>query len=184
VAGVYFQLIYCIPFIALYLFTGIDAYRFLVVAINLSLLFHLNPFFKFDGYWVCSDILGIPNLRERTYDLTKYFAFKVTGRRPKVSPFFTHVGGKEKIALLSYGLLVNAFFGYYLLYRVPLYVMSMAQEIPSLVSQLYEVISLHQWPDVQLVGMILFRGLLSAVFIYFIVRMAGNLFKFIHRVFA
>jgi putative peptide zinc metalloprotease protein len=32
----------------------------------MNILFNLNPFFRFDGYWVLADALGIPNLRAKS----------------------------------------------------------------------------------------------------------------------
>lgn len=46
---------------------GNDPVLALVIVLNLfSILVNLNPFFRFDGYWIYSDLFGIPNLRERS----------------------------------------------------------------------------------------------------------------------
>ncbi|MFD0861499.1 site-2 protease family protein [Sungkyunkwania multivorans] len=34
-------------------------------------MYNLNPFFKFDGYWVIADMFGLPNLRKQSMDLIK-----------------------------------------------------------------------------------------------------------------
>ena len=39
----------------------------------ISFIYDLNPFFKFDGYWITSDILGVPNLREKTKEIFTYY---------------------------------------------------------------------------------------------------------------
>ena len=65
--GIYFQLF--INLILIGLFYWLDDYKnllFLFFTINFGIiLFNLNPFFKFDGYWVFSDVLKIPNLRAK-----------------------------------------------------------------------------------------------------------------------
>jgi putative peptide zinc metalloprotease protein len=46
---------------------GGDPVLALTIVLNLlSILVNLNPFFRFDGYWIYSDLFGIPNLRERS----------------------------------------------------------------------------------------------------------------------
>lgn len=63
--GIYFQLLTAAGFVGLYELTGwapLRASLFLIVG---SLVFTLNPFFKFDGYWVISDALGVTNLRDQ-----------------------------------------------------------------------------------------------------------------------
>ena len=62
-AGVYFQCYLLIGLLAAFLFTGNEILRYLILIINLGFLMTLNPFFKFDGYWIASDLLGVPNLR-------------------------------------------------------------------------------------------------------------------------
>lgn len=48
---------------------GNDPVLALVIVLNLfSIVVNLNPFFRFDGYWIYSDLFGIPNLRERSRD--------------------------------------------------------------------------------------------------------------------
>ena len=65
-AGVYFQLLFLSPIIIIYLFTGNDILKYFIYTVNVNFLITLNPFFKFDGYWIVSDLLGVPNLRART----------------------------------------------------------------------------------------------------------------------
>jgi hypothetical protein len=43
----------------------------LFLELDAIILFSLNPFLRFDGYWLCSDLLGVPNLRSRSRLLMK-----------------------------------------------------------------------------------------------------------------
>ncbi|MCA9061818.1 MAG: HlyD family efflux transporter periplasmic adaptor subunit [Planctomycetaceae bacterium] len=67
-----------------------------------TLLFNLNPLMRFDGYYVLSDLLQIPNLASSASEVlreeTKRFVFGITARRP------THTGTQRWI-LLTYGIL-------------------------------------------------------------------------------
>ena len=42
------------------------AYNIMVVASVSTLLFNLNPLLRFDGYYILSDLIGIPNLTQRS----------------------------------------------------------------------------------------------------------------------
>ena len=69
IAGVYFQMYALFLLLVLYILTKHDIVRYMILVMNLGFLITLNPFFKFDGYWIASDILGIPNLRLRSKEL-------------------------------------------------------------------------------------------------------------------
>jgi putative peptide zinc metalloprotease protein len=51
-----------------------------------TIVFNLNPLLRYDGYYILSDLLGIPNLAQRANELLKHatnrHAFGVTGSRP------------------------------------------------------------------------------------------------------
>ena len=61
-AGVYFQSYGLILLLVAFFVTGDDILRYLILIMNLGFLMTLNPFFKFDGYWIASDLLGVPNV--------------------------------------------------------------------------------------------------------------------------
>lgn len=52
------------------------AYNMMFVASVSTLLFNLNPLMRFDGYYLLSDWLGIPNLNSRAMRQLKYWAEK------------------------------------------------------------------------------------------------------------
>ncbi|MEO0512305.1 MAG: M50 family metallopeptidase [Planctomycetota bacterium] len=69
-AGVYFESIFAA--IALFVWAATPpgllntaAYQTLLMASIVTLGFNINPFAKFDGYYVVADLSGIPNLRQR-----------------------------------------------------------------------------------------------------------------------
>lgn len=69
------------------------------LCLSTRIVLNLIPFLRLDGYWVLSDLLGMPNLRSFAFD---YLAAMVpgvgrrVGRRPRG-------GRKERIILLVYG---------------------------------------------------------------------------------
>ena len=66
-AGIYFQCLLLIILDCIYFIIPEETIRFTILSILLSFAITLNPFLKFDGYWIITDILNIPNLREHTY---------------------------------------------------------------------------------------------------------------------
>lgn len=53
--------------------TDSDVLRYMIIIMNFGFVMTLNPFFKFDGYWMASDILGVPNLRQRSKEIIRYY---------------------------------------------------------------------------------------------------------------
>ena len=72
VAGIYFQSFCLTGLLIGFMLTGNNMLRYLILIMNLGFLMTLNPFFKFDGYWLVSDLLGVPNLRNRSKELLAY----------------------------------------------------------------------------------------------------------------
>lgn len=79
------------------------AFNVIFITSVTTLLFNANPLIRFDGYYILSDLLEMPNLAQRgkdyLYFLVKKFAYKV--RRPQ-NP--SH-GPPEVPVLISYGIL-------------------------------------------------------------------------------
>lgn len=60
--GVYFNGIFVLALTALYLLTGFQPLLVGILAVNLEILQQLLPTLRFDGYYIVSDIVGIPDL--------------------------------------------------------------------------------------------------------------------------
>lgn len=68
--GIYFESLVAIPAVFVWVLAGHGilasiAYQVIITASVVTLLFNINPLMKFDGYFILSEILGIPNLRSR-----------------------------------------------------------------------------------------------------------------------
>ena len=119
IAGVYFQSYWLLALLIAFLLTNNDMLRYLILTMNLSFLMTLNPFFKFDGYWIASDILGVPNLRARSLELLVYIYNCIRKKSKTKSPYLLEMRKKEKWGFFIYSLLVNLFMGFYLFYVIP-----------------------------------------------------------------
>lgn len=106
--GLYFQSIFTAILVFYYAQTGSAAVFYAIVLLNLSFLWNLNPFFRMDGYWLASDILGIANLRQSAATEFERLFAKYWQRSEK--PLKHHMPTKTRQALLIYTLVSNAFF--------------------------------------------------------------------------
>ena len=59
--GFYFSLIFALGLMALYAVTGQEILLFVVLLINLDMIYQCLPFVRFDGYWALADFTGIPD---------------------------------------------------------------------------------------------------------------------------
>lgn len=81
-AGVFMELIFCNIIIVAYLLSESTVLiHFLWIAL-IKMIINLNPFFRYDGYWVLSDMIEVPNLRRQSLK--------------KVALFLKYLGGKVK----------------------------------------------------------------------------------------
>jgi len=78
------------------------SYNMVFMASVSTILFNANPLLKFDGYYMLSDILEIPNLYDRAKKhlqwLIQHYAYGMTNTHPVSSRL------SEKIVLISYGI--------------------------------------------------------------------------------
>jgi putative peptide zinc metalloprotease protein len=59
--GFYFHLIFTLGVIGLYLASGQEFLLFVVLLIDLNIIYQCLPFVRLDGYWVLADLTGIPD---------------------------------------------------------------------------------------------------------------------------
>ena len=164
-AGVYFQSYWLILLLSVFFLTGNDIVRYLILIMNLGFVMTLNPFFKFDGYWIASDLLGVPNLRQRSLELFSYAWNKLRKRSTGKLPYLLQIRRLERYGLLVYSIVVNFFMGYYFLYIIPTFLYRFVQTFPDAVSELILYLSNQMVPPFALlrnIGMqLIFLGLIG-----------------------
>lgn len=104
-AGMYIEIF--IAAIALLVWTATSpglintaAYQTMLMASVVTVAMNLNPLAKFDGYYILTDLVGIPNLRSRAREmLVQAFDRVVLGLRPPVSQY----GPFTRVMLTLYG---------------------------------------------------------------------------------
>ena len=135
-AGVYFQMYILLALLALFYVTGSDTVRYMILTLNLGFIMTLNPFFKFDGYWIASDVLGIPNLRSRSKEMLGSVYRRMRGRAADETPYLLQTNRLGRYGLLVYAVVVNLFMGYYFFYILPKFMVDFVASFPDEIHQL------------------------------------------------
>jgi putative peptide zinc metalloprotease protein len=64
--GIYFEFIFITLLLTIYSITKQYELFFIACVILMQVIFQFNPFIRTDGYWILSDILDIPNLKQKS----------------------------------------------------------------------------------------------------------------------
>jgi len=84
--GMYFQLLTGVFYYLIYRLSGNWLWLLASVQIDILILLSFNPIAKFDGYWLVSDLLGIPNLHRRLTGMVKRLLGRPTDNEIALKP--------------------------------------------------------------------------------------------------
>jgi putative peptide zinc metalloprotease protein len=103
--GVYFQCAYLIGLGAAYLASGATPFLEAMVWTHFLMLHTLNPVLKYDGYWLLTDLAGMPNLHEqiRVSARQSWLALRHVASAPSL---------RQLVLLSAFGLMATAYFVY------------------------------------------------------------------------
>ncbi|MDR0603087.1 MAG: hypothetical protein LBG80_02140 [Bacteroidales bacterium] len=150
-AGIYFQSIFLIGLLTIYFINPNPIIGYFILTVNFNFLITLNPFFKFDGYWIVSDLLGVPNLRQRTQEVFVYLFKKIMRKQIIKKPFLFNMSKGKKIFMLIYSVIMNIFFVYVFSYIIPLFIYNFFITFPELAKNLITQIALGNMPSFSLI---------------------------------
>lgn len=174
--GVYFQSIILLPCY----FFFFNNYNYLlcyfILCSNLNILLVLNPFFKFDGYWIFSDMLGLPNLRQRCIEVVKYIVELFGKCRIIEKPQLLSIKLSLRYIALVYLVLSVVFFTFFFLYFLPKIIYCYFSELPEIYNILEKEINGGVIPF-DLLYYLIPKTVLVALFLYYIGRQLMKLFK-------
>lgn len=176
-AGIYFQSIFLLPFFLIYFITGDSIVKYFIFTVNFNFLFTLNPFFKFDGYWIMTDMLGVGNLRTRSTEFLGFVKNKILRKKTGKKPFLMTIKGPERVVLIIYSVVVNLFFLYYLGYVLPRFLKYFIINFPVLFRSLVHEIATGSTPSLQLVTSFIGQLLIFVLMVYCIYKMLLPLIK-------
>ncbi len=86
-AGAYTQLIVGVLYVCAYLAGAGSVFRTAFLMIVYTNLFSLNPVFKFDGYWLVADSLGVTNLSRQPARIARWMRDRLLRRRVPPLPW-------------------------------------------------------------------------------------------------
>lgn len=142
IGGIYFQLLLNIIFFVLYKVFDDSIFLYAAYISIIHILFFINPLFRFDGYWLLSDIMGIPNLRKRSADLINLFFQKyILKTKDYLSLSSLETPIKSIIFLYSYTIVSNLFFVYFIVISTNFVINKIPILLPELIN---EIINLFQ----------------------------------------
>lgn len=124
-AGLYNELLIASIMAILFLITSKSYFLIVCSIVLFSCVTNLNPFLRYDGYWVLSDISGIYNLRETSSKKLNTFAKSILGK----SEF---IWSKKNLFLVIYAsisILIITVFISYVLIRDPLSILNFPIDI-------------------------------------------------------
>ncbi len=120
VGGIFFQSIAASVLCLIYLKTEFVPLVATVLASDVLCIVSLNPFVKFDGYWLLTDALAVPNLRVNSERILSHRLRRLFGRetdRP-----LPQLGRGRAAILVAYALVRNAFWlmlAFFIISRAP-----------------------------------------------------------------
>lgn len=177
IAGVYFQSYWLIILLIGFFLTGNDILRYLILIMNFGFLMTLNPFFKFDGYWMASDLLGVPNLRARSKELLSYWYKRMRKQSITQKPYLLQIRPAAKYGLLIYSIVVNLFMGFYFFYIIPSFLYRFVCTFPDAVNELILYLSNRMTPPFALLRNIGSQLLFLTLIGYMLWKLAQPLLK-------
>jgi putative peptide zinc metalloprotease protein len=116
-AGIYFHMILAALCIIIALPTQNAVIDIVIKSILLSTVVNLNPFFRFDGYWLVTDVTGIPNLRRAVQQFSIHL-FQQLFRRTETASSPLLVTKPHVRLMLGCYWVTNIAFCFYLTYKL------------------------------------------------------------------
>ncbi len=145
VGGIYMSLFAATIATALYLLTGRSVYALLSAIYDLTVWVSLWPFVRMDGYWLMSDLLGVPNLMNANRELTKWLWLK-TRRHPCTRPQVLSIEPRwlRAVYLLYYSLFLLSMS--WLAYRLSVwYFPGLVRSLPTMAYAIVKEIHASGW---------------------------------------
>jgi putative peptide zinc metalloprotease protein len=113
--GVYFQQLCFAAFAFCAILFRDPSMRAVCVAIDVMTFIALNPAFRFDGYWVIADWLGVADLHRLAGAYLRHLRSSLLGRRTPEHRYPEHLGRVKAAVFISYALLSNLFLAFVVL---------------------------------------------------------------------
>lgn len=100
-----------IPIAILTMYALLSNNEYLRLTMTLNILqsaFNLNPFIKMDGYWIFSDLIGIPNLHKKVTEFFMHILYSIL--RIEKDKYSLDINGKERKAFYIFAIFNGIYF--------------------------------------------------------------------------
>ncbi len=184
IAGIYFQLIFNLVLFALYLFFHHEIFIVSIKLIILQSIIILNPFFRFDGYWLATDLLGISNLRRRSIEYIKFVTDKYVFRK-STAIFKLNINKKSKLIFIFYAVASNLFIAYFIVFsfiRIPDQIVNFPNTFIQFYNSINENYKFNNWNQMGIdLYQYLMKLLLLFISIYFVYKIVSTFLNTIKK---
>jgi putative peptide zinc metalloprotease protein len=147
--GIYFQQICFLPFAAAAMLTHSLSFRATCIGIDIMTLIAINPAFRFDGYWLLVDWLGIPRLHQEAAEYLKRLIFHLLRfKKAQLSLRQPHLNRLQATMFVLYGVAGNLLILGTIALNLRWISSTLAglrKEVPLLASHTVEALQGHQW---------------------------------------
>jgi len=166
IAGIYFHCLFASVFCILALRHPSPLLFWVVASVWGMIMFNLNPFFKFDGYWVLSDLLGISSLHRISTVLWRRTL--LLNRDPRAYREIRELPRKIRLTVFSYSAVYAVAMAYFaeriVCWIVPRFVSLLTKDLPKILLRIeakqFDAILLAQVFQLLLVLLFAYGGLL------------------------
>lgn len=136
--GMYFHLIFSSICCLLWIVTHAPVFLVTIYSILLMVMFNLNPFLRFDGYWALVDLTGIPRLNQSTGQICRWLWNRLKGTAHLCSkPDFMGVALGIRITVIIYAAGTTVFLLYFMRYLILIFLPWMITVWPKLLVELW-----------------------------------------------
>lgn len=84
--GVFAELIYAVLLLLIFISTGDSVFLLAAVSVSVKTFTELNPFIRYDGYWLLSDVTNTPNLQKKANQAVRNTLLFFLGRNKESIP--------------------------------------------------------------------------------------------------
>jgi putative peptide zinc metalloprotease protein len=163
--GLYFNLIFMLVLAGIYVGTGDELLLLVIAVTHLEMLEQLLPFARYDGYYILSDLVGVPDLFARVMPILRSVL-----RRGPADPRVSGLRRRSRVVVTSWVLIVvpllTLSFGYLFL-RLPLINRALWQSVWQQAHSVATAVSGHHFA-------LAFAGAISAALVG--LSIAGSLY--------
>ncbi|MBE6048203.1 MAG: hypothetical protein E7213_07380 [Clostridium sp.] len=121
--GVYFQVVYSTLLLFIYFLNYNPVFIILYFMFMTSVIFNLNPFLKYDGYWFLSDLLGVYNLNKKFPIVIRSCIKWIFGKKESFNNLREVWKNNVLITIFLYGL-VSIIFYIFFSFKIVMYILS------------------------------------------------------------